>query len=335
MSLIARYERAVSLPWWRRSGALVAACSVSYFAFAAVLALYLLPTGFGVEGTTLLPSRLAVAVLGAGMIGYAAVMIRRQVGRRAALWAVADACGWGYVAQVSDRPWGGSIDEQVSRNARTTLDYLDARQTPLPFDAAYRSFTVGEGEGATVNTTLAVRIPLPSEAPRIQLRSRTGAGPLSVLPLAPRGRRRLTLEGDFSDVFEVSVPEGYEPDALYVLTPDLMAILLDNASDLDLEVVDSTLHVSFAPLDLSLAEERGRVLTVVAALYERFGRRTLLYRDEAAPPLDAGTYRRSGDSLSAAARRLDTRLRVGPVVAAVLVPFVPLLLGIAFLALTR
>lgn len=88
-----------------------------------------------------------------------------------------------------------------------------------------------------------------------------------------------------------------------MLTPDLMAILLDTAADLDLEIVDRTLHVYLPDVDLADPDVLGRFLTMVAALHERFGRQTVRYRDGAAPPLDATAYRRSGDTLSAAARR--------------------------------
>lgn len=331
MSLIARYERAERLPWWRRTGALILVSAAAYFGMAAVVMFYLLPVGFALNGPGLLPAQLAVALGGALLVGYVATAIRRGVRRRASLWALAAELGWSYTSDVSNRPWGGSVDEQIDRAHRTSHDYLDATHTDLPFDAALRSFVVGDGEGAGIASTLAVRIPLPSEAPRIQLRSRRGAGALSALPRAPRGRHELRLEGNFSDVFAVTVPTGYETDALYVLTPDLMAILLDNAADLDLEIVDRVLHVYFPPLDLTEDEELARFLTVVAALFDRFGRRTLLYRDESAPPLDPRAYRRSGDTLSHAARKIDTRARLGPVVAAVLAPLAPLLIGLAWI----
>ncbi|MDR2998055.1 MAG: DUF3137 domain-containing protein, partial [Microbacterium sp.] len=146
--------------------------------------------------------------------------------------------------------------------------------------------------------------------------------------------RELRLEGNFSDVFEVSVPDGYERDALYLLTPDLMVILLDEAADLDMEIVDGTLHVYLQPDDLADPAALERFLTVISALHERFGRRTLLYRDENAPVLGPLTPRRSGDTLSAAARAMPTRARILPVLLGILVPFVPLAIGIGWMAVS-
>ncbi|WP_435744409.1 hypothetical protein [Microbacterium sp. PMB16] len=316
----------------RRAGGarLLASLAVAYLGIAALIAFYVLPTGIGLDGATLLVAQSAALLVGAVLVAAVAITIRRHERRRASLRAMADALGWVYRSDVGDWLWGGSVDEQIDRSARSTRDHLDARAAALPFDSAERTFVVGDGEGSTMHSIRAVRIPLPSEAPRIALRSRRGGGALSVLPRRPSGRSELRLEGDFSDVFEVSVPTGYETDALYVLTPDLMAIILDHSHDLDLEIVDSTLHVYFSAIDLSDAVELSRFLTVIAALYDRFGRRTMLYRDDAAPPLDENAYRREGDTLSAPARTLKTRVRWWPVIAAVLTPLVPLIIGLVW-----
>lgn len=316
-----------------RGGVLLAAASAAYLVIAAVVAFSVLPVGFGLQGTPLLLAQQAVVVGGAGLLAFSTARIRRHRRRRELLAAIAGTLGWTYRADIGDHAWGGSIDEQIDRGSRTAQDHLDARHTDLPFDSVERTFVVGDREGATMHTVRSVRIPLPSEAPRITLRSRRGGGALSVLPRRPTGRSQLRLEGDFSDVFEVSVPAGYETAALYVLTPDLMAIILDESADLDLEIVDSTLHVYFPAMDLTEETELRGFLAVIAALHDRFGRRTLLYRDEAAEPLDPASYRRDGDTLSERARTVDTRVRWWPVVAAVATPLVPMLIAVVWLQL--
>ncbi|MGJ0387993.1 hypothetical protein [Microbacterium sp. CGR1] len=308
-----------------RSSALVAACSVGYLALAAAVCLYVLPVGWGVDGVELLAAQCAVVAFGAGAVAWTAISIRRHARRRGMLAAVTHDAGWTYRDDVSDWIWGGSLDEQIERSGRTARDHLDARRSAVPFDSAEHTYVVGYGEGSTIHSIRSVRIPLPAEAPRITLRSRSGRGALSTLP---RRGAQLRLEGDFSDVFELSVPSGYETDALYVLTPDLMATLMDASSDLDLEVVDSSLYVYFPAVDLTDADQLARFVSVIAALHDRFGRRTLLYRDDNAPSLDAAAYRRSGDMLAASARVIDSRVRISPVVVAVLAPLVPLVIAI-------
>lgn len=316
-----------------RGGVLLFAGSIAYLVIAGALAFYLLPVGFGLEGVTLVVAQLGVVLVGAGIVASSMITIRRHRQRRANLAAIAHTLGWMYRADVGDRLWGGSIDEQIDRGNRTAHDHLDALDTEVPFDSVERTFVVGDGEGSTMHTVRAVRIPLPAEAPRITLRSRRGGGALSLLPRRPGRHTHLGLEGGFSDVFEVSVPPGYEMDALYVLTPDLMAIILDEASDLDLEIVDDTLHVYFAAVDLTDEHELHAFLTVIAALYARFGRRTTLYRDDAAEPLDPNAYRRAGDTLTERARTVDTRVRWWPVLTAVATALIPLLIAVVWLRL--
>ncbi|MDB5170312.1 MAG: putative rane protein [Candidatus Saccharibacteria bacterium] len=43
----------------------------------------------------------------------------------------------------------------------------------------------------------------------------------------PAGLQKFTLEGDFSEHFDVYAPQGSAPETLSVLTPDVMAYLLD------------------------------------------------------------------------------------------------------------
>ncbi|WP_022900486.1 hypothetical protein [Humibacter albus] len=322
-----------SSPSLRGGGKTVVVAALGYFVVAAAVAFYLLPVGFELAGIALLASQVAVLLVGAALVFYVATTVRRADGMRAALLHIAAALGWEYLDDVSDRIWGGSIDEQIPRTRRRSTAYLDARGTALPFDSAARTFTVGSGDGARTYATRAVRIPLQAEAPRIVLRSRAGHGALSALPRTPNSVRELRLEGNFSDVFQVSVPAGYERDALYLLTPDLMVILLDHAADLDLEIVDGTLHVYLPSEDLTKQDRLEQFVMVIAALHERFGRRTLLYRDEDAPALAPRSPRRPGDTLSAAARTVPTRSRVMPVLLAVTVPFVPLAVGVALMSL--
>lgn len=326
-------EDAVTLEPHGRGAVQLIVTSAGYLVIAGAVAFYLLPVGFGLTGGALLLAQVGTVIAGAVIVAASTITIRRHERRRRLLTGIAEALGWEYRADIGDRVWGGSIDEQIDRGNRTAQDHLDALHTELPFDTVQRTFVVGDREGSTMHTVRAVRIPLSSEAPRITLRSRGGGGALSVLPRRPTGRSELRLEGDFSDLFEVSAPAGYETDALYVLTPDLMAIILDESAALDLEIVDSTLHVYFPAIDLTDERELRSFLLVIRALYDRFGRRTLLYRDETAAPLDPDAYRRAGDTLSERARSLDTRMRWWPVAVAVATPLVPMLIAVVWLQL--
>lgn len=54
--------------------------------------------------------------------------------------------------------------------------------------------------------------------------------------------QRFSLEGGFNDYFTLYAPKDYERDALYIFTPDLMALLIDGATWCDVEIVDSQIY---------------------------------------------------------------------------------------------
>lgn len=51
--------------------------------------------------------------------------------------------------------------------------------------------------------------------------------------------QRLRLEGDFDKFFKLYCPQGYEADALYLFTPDIMERFITQAAVLDVEFVDN------------------------------------------------------------------------------------------------
>ena len=53
----------------------------------------------------------------------------------------------------------------------------------------------------------------------------------------------LHLEGDFDRYFTLYTPKGYEADALYLFTPEVMATFIDQASAFDAEIVDDWLFL--------------------------------------------------------------------------------------------
>ena len=63
----------------------------------------------------------------------------------------------------------------------------------------------------------------------------------SNLPARYDRHQRLSLEGDFDRAFSLYCPEGYERDALYLFTPDIMARFMDHAATFDAEIIDDWL----------------------------------------------------------------------------------------------
>ncbi len=109
--------------------------------------------------------------------------------------------------------------------------------------------------------------------PHIVLRRGSGFGVVGEGP-------ELKLEGIGADETTLLVPEGYESDALYIFTPDVMAVLLDAASDFDVEIVDDWLFLFTKPLDVADPETHRRVWRIIDAVAPRLRDQTDAYRDD-------------------------------------------------------
>lgn len=84
-----------------------------------------------------------------------------------------------------------------------------------------------------------LQLRLPRQVPHLMIDSLHNGRLRSVLP----GVLRLSLEGDFDRHFAAYVPEGYARDALELLTPDVMASLIDHGRHWDIEVVEDRMIV--------------------------------------------------------------------------------------------
>lgn len=89
-------------------------------------------------------------------------------------------------------------------------------------------------------TTGFVAIRLDRPLPHILLVPRS-----DFLPGFREARRRLRLEGDFDRYFTLYCPPGAEIDALAVITPDVMAAMVDDAAVWQAEIVDDWLVLGF------------------------------------------------------------------------------------------
>ena len=126
-----------------------------------------------------------------------------------------------------------------------------------------------------------VLIPLATTVPHIVLDSRANQRVNAIGAGNNLDRAQvLSLEGDFGRHFTVYCPDGYGPDALYLLTPDVMADLIDTASGWDVEFIDDQV-VFFRPGGiLDGRDDTLATLVAVARTWERRSSRWSRWRDE-------------------------------------------------------
>ncbi|MFF7681112.1 hypothetical protein ACFZA2_00025 [Microbacterium sp. NPDC007973] len=196
-------------------------------------------------------------------------------------------------------------------------------------------FASGDTEFGTVRARASrarawqyVSVRLASAVPHLVLDSRTN-GRGGELPASIDRGQRLRLEGDFDRSFHTYAPSGYGPDALYVLTPDVMAALVDHSPGFDVEMRDDRL-VFFrgADADYTTAADWERVDAVLRHVVPRIAAHAERYVDErvsgqgaverVARTRDADAWRPPHPLIAADGRRLQARTPqtgLGPVVA--------------------
>lgn len=156
-------------------------------------------------------------------------------------------------------------------SARQASDLVRGDRPRFVEFANYR-YTTGSGKNKTTHSWGYVAVKLDVPLPHIVLDARGNNGIFgSNLPATFGKDQRLSLEGDFDEYFSLYCPQGYEPDALYLFTPDIMARFIDNAAALDVEIVDDWLFL-YAKRDFSTLDPAtwAWLFSVVGALLDKF-----------------------------------------------------------------
>ncbi|HWT55555.1 MAG TPA: hypothetical protein VN031_00830 [Candidatus Microsaccharimonas sp.] len=125
-----------------------------------------------------------------------------------------------------------------------------------------------------------VRIKLPKALPHIMLNAKSNGRDL---PDDVQHSQILHLEGDFDQHFTLYAPQGFERDALYIFTPDVMARFIDTVGAFNCEIIDDELYL-YGNQSFNLTQPT--VITgldaLAAQLLEKFGRQIRNYSDDRA-----------------------------------------------------
>jgi hypothetical protein len=193
--------------------------------------------------------------------------------------------------------------------------------------------TAGRREGAPRFGGYAM-VRLAHEMPHIRVIARRGIVRRALTMMSrPEREQRLSLEGDFDRHFALYCPAGSERDALYLFTPDILAVLIDRVRGLDVEVVgDRLLLTSFDDVVTRDPERWRDVIEATTALvakvdrWERW-RADPVERPEGPSALDA-VFQAVGlpDAGRASRPKPVRRLRMTPTLGGVIAVGVPLLL---------
>lgn len=159
-----------------------------------------------------------------------------------------------------------------------------------------------------------MRFTLPNSLPHIILRSRKSE--TNVLD-GVGDSVKLKLEGQFGDMFDLYVPKGYERDALYIFTPDVMERFIDATPNFDCEIIGDELYFySSQKINFLNPTNLSKLIAIFNHVIEKFARQSSKYRDE---------------RIEVTGQSAQMKLRSSPVVTTVLVAFGLLVLAAATL----
>lgn len=234
-------------------------------------------------------------VLFGGVVALAVFASMRSLrARRERLYRLhhfAAANGLTYLPSLDNPALPGMIFNVGS--SRSASDLMRGAEPRFVEFANYR-YTTGSGKNRTTHTWGYVAIKLDVPLPHIVLDALGNNGLFgSNLSASFDKDQRLSLEGDFDKYFSLFCPQGYEADALYLFTPDIMARFIDNAAALDVEIVDDWLFFySKRPLSTTDPATWAWMFSVVGAVLDKLAQwsrwRDDRLRLDAAAPGNAG-----------------------------------------------
>lgn len=173
---------------------------------------------------------------------------------------------------------------------RYTRDIISGKfsDEQIPFETGRHFYTTGSGKNRTTHEWRYVRLKVKRNLPHMVLDSIKGdlrifgKRLISNLPSSFKSSQELSLEGDFDKYFTLYVPDEYERDALYVLTPDLMQLLIDKARGCDIEIIDSYVYFYFKERHTRRGDVDAmkRIFELLDGLGGKFDDRTDSYSDD-------------------------------------------------------
>lgn len=144
-------------------------------------------------------------------------------------------------------------------------------------------YVTGSGKNAQTHTYGYIRLPLERRLPHMVLDAKSNNfWKLSNgLPQSFNKDQVLALEGDFNNHFTLYAPKEYEPDALYVFTPDVMHAMIEHGQKYDMEIVDDNIFIySQAHFKMTEQEELKTLINLIGVFQDQLGKQSRRYRDD-------------------------------------------------------
>ena len=189
-------------------------------------------------------------------------------------------------------------------DTRLAVDHFTSAADRFLDYGNYR-YSTGSGKSRTTRVWGFMALQLDRALPNMVLDSKANNGLFggTNLPTVFDKNQVLHLEGDFDKYFTLYCPRQYEQDALYVFTPDLMALLIDTVSSnagapFDVEIVDKWMFVySNTAFDMRQPALHQRLFRIVDTVGAKTLHQTDRYRDDRVQDFAANVVATPGQRL--------------------------------------
>jgi len=306
-----KWARSSGTPGYNTTGMVVGGLVAAFVVFTVLsfIAGAVLPPADG----TIIPSLLLFAViLGMAVLAFLVVLAST---RRWESWfrlsSFAQHNGFLF-SPKSDAPYYPGMIFTQGRS-REALDHIRAISGRY-FDIGNFRYIVGSGKNQRTYNWGFLALKLDRALPHMLLDATSNNSLFgSNLPTLFSKDQILSLEGDFNKYFTLYCPREYERDALYVFTPDLMALLIDEAAPFDVEIVDDWMFVySSKTFSTAAPGNYERMFRVIETVGTKTLSQTDRYSDERVANFSANVVAPPG-------RRLRTRVSVFAIIFVVIV----------------
>jgi len=225
----------------------------------------------------------AIVLLGTILLFAYGVKKQRSISAQIALFAEAN--GFTFAQKVDDPTLTGMYFGVGYRRALNNV--ISANRATPKFQIGNLQYTLRTGRTETTFRKGYIRIMLERNLPHIVLDASSNnmkvfGKNITNLPEDFDTSQRMSLEGDFDTYFTLYAPKEYERDALYIFTPDLMALMIDNAKAFDAEIIDNQLFIYQSQMPFTLTDPAlmDRLFKIIEVVGNKADTQTNFYADE-------------------------------------------------------
>ncbi|WP_336644689.1 hypothetical protein [Microbacterium sp. USHLN186] len=214
-----------------------------------------------------LPALVPLLIIAIG-VPLTVLGVRRSRVKAYRIARFAQANGMSYRHRLANPPLPGMIFQNGDSRMASSLV---RGQHPRFVEFGNYRYTTGSGKNRSTHHWGYVAVKLDVPLPNIVLDALGNNALGTNLPASFSRDQRLSLEGDFDRFFTLYCPRGYEADALYLFTPDIMARFIDHAAQLDVEIVDDWMFLYMQrPASTTDAATWAWLFSTVGALMGKF-----------------------------------------------------------------